>query len=36
MVFSIFRHEQRTTLYFRLSLIWFAALAGACFVYLLL
>jgi hypothetical protein len=35
MVFSIFRPERRTTLYYRFSLIWFAALAGGC-VYLLL
>ena len=35
MVFSIFRHERRTTLYFRLSLIWLAALVGGC-IYLLL
>lgn len=35
MVFSIFRHERRTTLYFRLSLIWLAALVAG-FGYLLL
>ncbi len=30
MAFKFFRHEQRYTLYFRLSLVWFAALLGGC------
>lgn len=35
MVFRFFRPERRNALYFRLSLIWLAALVGGC-VYLLL
>jgi hypothetical protein len=34
-VFRFFRHERRNAVYFRLSLIWLAALVTGC-AYLLL